>query len=124
MDLLIKPFIICCTDGYFIDCYGPFAANQNYASILEYILKTDQGLNNLLQPFSNTLIFLYRGFRDIFKNLVNQYGFRAFIPSCNQLYKENVTSDNENDLDENQKIKKGFTTIQTSNTRFVTKSRL
>jgi hypothetical protein len=26
-DHLIKPFILCCADGYFIECYGPFFKN-------------------------------------------------------------------------------------------------
>ena len=30
---LFKPFIICCADGYIIDCYGPFAANVNDSKI-------------------------------------------------------------------------------------------
>jgi hypothetical protein len=33
LDNLIKPFIICCADGYIIDCYGPFQANSNDAVI-------------------------------------------------------------------------------------------
>lgn len=60
MDLLIKPFIICCADGYIIDCYGPFQANHNDAKIFEYILETDQELLNVLIP-KKTLIFLDRG---------------------------------------------------------------
>ncbi|CAF1113302.1 unnamed protein product [Brachionus calyciflorus] len=45
MDFLTKPFIVCCPDGYIIDCYVPFQANQNDATIFEYILKTDSKLN-------------------------------------------------------------------------------
>ncbi len=60
MDLLIKPFIICCADGYVIDCYGPFQANHNDAKILEYVLETDQELSKVLIP-NKTLIFLDRG---------------------------------------------------------------
>jgi hypothetical protein len=60
LDLLIKPFIVCCADGYFIECYGPFQANQNDAKILEYILETDRYLQKLLVP-KNTIIFLDRG---------------------------------------------------------------
>ena len=59
-DLLIKPFIVCCADGYFIECYGPFQANHNDAKILEYILETDKNLIMLLQS-NTTLIFLDRG---------------------------------------------------------------
>ncbi len=38
-DSLFKPFILCCADGYIVDCYGPFAANENDALILDYVLK-------------------------------------------------------------------------------------
>ncbi|CAF1109779.1 unnamed protein product, partial [Brachionus calyciflorus] len=44
MDLLTKPFIVCCTDWFIIDCYGPFQANQNDATSFDYILKTDRNL--------------------------------------------------------------------------------
>lgn len=60
MDLLIKPFIICCADGYIIDCYGPFQADWNDAQIFEYILETDKSLLSLLKP-NQTVIFLDRG---------------------------------------------------------------
>ncbi|RNA34715.1 transposable element tcb1 transposase [Brachionus plicatilis] len=36
-DSLVKPFLICCADGWIIDCYGPIKANKNDASILDYI---------------------------------------------------------------------------------------
>ena len=60
LDNLLKPFIICCANGYLIDCYGPFRANQNDSSIFEYILKTDRDLNNILLP-NKTVIILDRG---------------------------------------------------------------
>ena len=60
-DLLIKPFIICCADGYIIDCYGPFKASLNDAKIFEYILKTDTDLLDILLP-NQTFCFLDRGF--------------------------------------------------------------
>ena len=60
MDLLIKPFIICCADGYIIDCYGAFQANQNDAKIFDYILRTDQDLLRILKP-NKTFVFLDRG---------------------------------------------------------------
>jgi hypothetical protein len=65
MDLLIKPFIICCADGYFIDCYGPFQANQNDAQIFDYILQTDKDLHMILKK-NETILFLDRG-REILK---------------------------------------------------------
>ena len=57
---LFKPFIICCADGYIIDCYGPFAANKNDSSILNYIIETDNDLKSLLVQ-NKTLILLDRG---------------------------------------------------------------
>ncbi|CAF0949606.1 unnamed protein product [Brachionus calyciflorus] len=59
-DSLIKPFIICCPDGWIIDCYGPFQASENDASILKYVLKLDKDLENILIP-KKTAIFLDRG---------------------------------------------------------------
>ena len=59
-DSLIKPFCICCTDGYFIDCYGPFQANLNDAKILEYIFETDEDFKNLCTK-GKTIAFLDRG---------------------------------------------------------------
>lgn len=64
-DLLIKPFIMCCTDSYIIDCYGPFMGHQNDAQILEYILKTDTKLGDILLP-NKTVIFLDRGKLDVY----------------------------------------------------------
>ena len=60
LDLLIKPFIVCCANGYIIDCYGPFKANQNDATIFKYILETDKDLLELLQK-KKTTVFMDRG---------------------------------------------------------------
>ena len=59
-DSLIKPFLICTTDGYIVDLYGPFAANKNDSSILDSILSTDTNLRRLLKPYYSQ-IFLDRG---------------------------------------------------------------
>jgi len=59
-DLLIKPFLVCCTDGYIIDCYGPFEAHLNDAKIFAYILKTDHNLLRILEP-QKTLVLVDRG---------------------------------------------------------------
>jgi hypothetical protein len=56
-DHLIKPFLLCCADGYFIDCYGPFKATFSNADILKYILETDNDLKELVQPTENTYFF-------------------------------------------------------------------
>ena len=60
MDLLIKPFIICCADGYILDCYGPFPANDNDSKILNYIIETDDDLKKILLP-NKTLFLIDRG---------------------------------------------------------------
>ena len=54
---------MCCADRYFIDCYGPFAANVNDANILS----SDEDLKKLLQPAGKIMLFLDRG---TFKNSV------------------------------------------------------
>lgn len=59
-DNLIKPFVLICADGYFVDVYGPYAANQNDALILRHILSTDQHLIDIAEP-NKTHFFLDRG---------------------------------------------------------------
>ena len=58
---LIKPFIMCCTDGYFIDCYGPYQARENDATIFRHILETDEDLKILFHPKDKVIIFGDRG---------------------------------------------------------------
>jgi hypothetical protein len=53
---LFKPFLLCCADGYIIDCYGPFPANNNDATILNYVLENDRELQNILIKNKTTLI--------------------------------------------------------------------
>ena len=60
LDSLIKPFIVCCGDGYIIDCYGPFKAHQNDAKIFDYILENDQDFANIIEP-EKTICFVDRG---------------------------------------------------------------
>lgn len=57
---LLKPFIICCADGYIIDCYGAFEAGINDASILSYILENDDDLAKVVMN-GKTIVFLDRG---------------------------------------------------------------
>jgi len=47
---LVKPFVICATNGFIIDIYGFFEATKNDASILEEIIKKDDSLMKLLAP--------------------------------------------------------------------------
>jgi hypothetical protein len=41
---LLKPFVICSTDGYIVDVYGLYPAVDNDATIIQNILNTDFGL--------------------------------------------------------------------------------
>jgi hypothetical protein len=59
-DNLVKPFIMCCADWYLIDCYGPFQATMNDATIFRYVLKTDTDLNKLCQKKENIMFFVDR----------------------------------------------------------------
>ena len=56
----IKPYIVCCTNGYIIDCYFPFQANLNDAMILKKILDSDYKLRELLIE-EKSLLLLDRG---------------------------------------------------------------
>ncbi len=67
LDHLIKPFIMCCANGYFIDCCGLYAPNVNDANILKNILSSDEDLKKLLQLAGKIMLFLEKG---SFKNSV------------------------------------------------------
>jgi hypothetical protein len=77
---LIKPFVICTSNGYIIDVLGPFPAKNNDATILDEILKSNDNLKNLLKP--NDLVILDRGFRDIIKKLEKDYKLITKMPTC------------------------------------------
>jgi hypothetical protein len=78
---LIKPFVICASDGTILDVYGPYGANMNDAKILSDILKNNNELKELLLP--NDVVLLDRGFRDCISELKNTYKLRAYYPSSN-----------------------------------------
>ncbi|RNA33737.1 disulfide-isomerase a6, partial [Brachionus plicatilis] len=100
--------------GWIIDCYGPFKANKNDASILDYILEKDEDLLRILEP-EKTFFFLDRGFRDIYRKLEEVYNFKALIPTCKQL-EQTINSDGNKD-------ERQLTVEQTTKSRFVTKCR-
>jgi hypothetical protein len=74
---LVKPFVICTTDGHIVDIYGLFEATKNDATILLDILKKDQNLNTLLKK--DDIFILDRGFRDCVKDLENKYELKVKI---------------------------------------------
>ncbi len=77
---LLKPFLVCCADGYIIDCYGPFPGNTNDATILKYILEKDKDLENILEPFKTTII-LDRG-----NNLLPDFPESEYFSSISSIY--------------------------------------
>jgi hypothetical protein len=76
---LVKPFVICTTDGHILDIYGLFEATTNDASILSTILSEDKSLSALLKE--NDIFLLDRGFRDCLKELEEKYKLVTKMPS-------------------------------------------
>jgi hypothetical protein len=99
---LVKPFVICSTDGLILDIYGLFPAVDNDAKIIEQVLKTDRSLRHLLKPGDHVLVD--RGFYTSIDELKTKYQFQTHIPTC---------------VRPKQKLK----TLEANQTRFVTKCR-
>jgi hypothetical protein len=100
---LVKPFVICATDGYIVDIFGPYPAVDNDAKILKNILSTNKDLRKLLKEKDH--IILDRGFRDSINDLETVYKLKTHIPTCTPI-KQNHMS-----------------TIDANQSRFVTKTR-
>ena len=94
--------MIVCANGYIIDCYGPFSAASNDASILDSILNhvKNNDLKNIIKP--GDLMVLDRGFRDIVEDLKKDYNLKPYMPTCS---------------------KEQLTTAQANQTRLITKIR-
>lgn len=100
---LVKPFVICSTDGLIVDIYGPYPATENDATIIQKVLDSDKDLKRLLKARDH--LILDRGFRDAVEKLKKEYRFKTHMPTC---------------LPPNQKQ---LTTLQANQSRFVTKCR-
>ena len=77
---LIKPFMVCCSNGYIVDVYGPYSATENDASILLNLLELNQELKNLVKP--KDFLILDRGFRDCIDDLKQKYHLIPKMPAC------------------------------------------
>ena len=77
----VRPFTVCCADGFIIDIYGPYKAKDNDASVIMDVIKENDSFRNLLLP--GDVSILDRGFRDYVKALESEYSINAFTPSCN-----------------------------------------
>ena len=54
---LIKPMVVCLSNGYIVEIYGPYPANMNDAQILKNILETDTNIHSLLREGMKALYF-------------------------------------------------------------------
>jgi hypothetical protein len=92
---LIKPFVMCTTNGKIIDVYGLFPATENDAKIIETILKNDNNLKSLIKP--NDHIILDRGFRDVINTLQTKYKLNTHMPTCAPAKQKQLTSAQANE---------------------------
>ena len=81
---LIKPFLVCASDGTIIDIYGPYEARLNDAKIMELVLKEDEDLRKLIKE--NDILIADRGFRDCRKTIKKNYRVDVIIPACNYIF--------------------------------------
>ena len=76
---LVKPFVLCATNGKIADVFGLYAATDNDATIFNSILKNDGKLQNLLKDDDH--IILDRGFLNSVKNL-RVLKLKPKLPAC------------------------------------------
>ena len=81
---LIKPFVICTSDGYIVDTYGPYAAKDNDATILLHLLSSNDSLKNLV--LTDDVFVLDRGFRDAVRELKQVYNLSTKLPTCKSYF--------------------------------------
>lgn len=82
---LVKPMVICASDGYIVDVFGPYPAKDNDATILRDIMKTEKDLDGryFRDVFhEGDLVLLDRGFRDVAVELRTQYKLVPKLPTC------------------------------------------
>lgn len=77
-DNLVKPFVICTSDGHIIDVVGPFAATQTDADIMTDLFQAEEDPYRQLFR-QNDVFILDRGFRDAIP-LLERSGFQIKKP--------------------------------------------
>ena len=78
---LVKPFVVCATDGIIVDIYGFYSATTNDASIMADILSEDKNLREIF--VANDILIADRGFRDCQKSIKEKYKINVMMPTCN-----------------------------------------
>ncbi|XP_041988982.1 uncharacterized protein LOC121740371 [Aricia agestis] len=74
---LLKPFLIVATDGYILDCLGPYKATTSDAEIMSTLFREGSALQSYFR--NGDVFILDRGFRDSI-SLLEGYGFRTCMP--------------------------------------------
>ncbi|CAH2101317.1 unnamed protein product [Euphydryas editha] len=75
---LLKPFLIVASDGYIVDCFGPYKATTSDSTIMTNLFSRD---NSALRTYfrNNDVFILDRGFRDCI-SLLEGCGYRPYMP--------------------------------------------
>lgn len=101
------PFLVCAIDGYKVSIHGPFDAMQNYASILDEIIQSDNKFTELITPNEKYVVLILgdRCFRDtVHRDTLTKFEVHFFTP----------------DLDCSPTI---LPTLRANESRFITKLR-
>lgn len=77
---LLKPFILCASDGYIIDVRGPYSATTNDATIMNNLLNETE-FNDFYNE--NDIFIVDRGFRDCMDSL-HEKGYIAHMPETRE----------------------------------------
>ncbi|KAH9634750.1 hypothetical protein HF086_013610 [Spodoptera exigua] len=75
---LLKPFLIVASDGYILDCFGPYKATTSDAEIMSSLFQTETSPLRLYLR-ENDVFILDRGFRDCI-SLLEECGYRTYMP--------------------------------------------
>lgn len=75
---LLKPFLLVASDGYILDCFGPYKATTSDADIMISLFNDDDCPLRLYFQ-ENDVFILDRGFRDSIR-MLEGCNYRAYIP--------------------------------------------
>ena len=90
---LVKPFVICCTDGYIIDIFGLYPGILNDATIMIDILKNESSFTSLLAK--GDVFILDRGFRDCISD-IEDLEFEAKMPALLGKFEKQLSAKESN----------------------------
>lgn len=87
---LVKPFVVCATNGKIVDIYGLYPAKKNDAYIMTHVLESDPNLRTLVRR--NDVFLLDRGFVGCKDELKEDYGIIAKLPQFIDQGKSQLTT--------------------------------